>query len=141
MNVMQRPGTVELAADMPEYIIDTDSTISFEVQFSGSKILSEEYVPDAAYQVRIRKLGRFCAKALWGIWPEGNTTYQQHLSGTFSFLINGEKDADTYVLFSRFTTKKRLNLREYYLSSARRLLARACLNMPVSSSLPDKQLM
>lgn len=107
MNVMQRPGTVELAADMPEYIIDTDSTITFEVQFSGSKILSEEYVPDAAYQVRIRKLGRFCAKALWGIWPEGNTTYQQHLSGTFSFLINGEKDADTYVLFSRFTTKKK----------------------------------
>ena len=107
MNVLQRPGTVELAADMPDYIIDTDSTITFAVQLAGQTILTEEYVPDAAYQVRVRKLGRFCAKALWGIWPEGNTTYQQHLSGTFSFLINGQKDTDTYVLFSRFTTKKK----------------------------------
>lgn len=106
MNVIQRPGAIELAADMPDYIIDTDATITFEVEFNGQKILSEEYVPDAAYQVRIRKLGRFCAKALWGGWPSGNTTYQQHLSGTFSFLINGVKDTDTYVLFSRFTSKK-----------------------------------
>lgn len=106
MNVIQRPGAVELAADMPDYIIDTDSTITFDVQFNGQTILSEEYVPDAAYQVRVRKLGRFCAKALWGVWPNGNTTYQQRLAGTFSFLINGEKDADTFVLFSRFTSKK-----------------------------------
>lgn len=106
MNVIQRPGAIELAADMPDYIIDTDSTITFEVEFNGQKILSEEYVPDAAYQVRIRKLGRFCAKALWGVWPSANTTYQQRLSGTFSFLINGAKDTDTYVLFSRFTSKK-----------------------------------
>lgn len=106
MNVIQRPGAVELAADMPDYIIDTDSTITFAVQFNGQTILSEEYVPDAAYQVRVRKLGRFCAKALWGVWPSGNTTYQQRVSGTFSFLINGEKDTDTYVLFSRFISKK-----------------------------------
>lgn len=106
MNVIQRPGAIELAADMPDYIIDTDSTITFEVEFNGQKILSEEYVPDAAYQVRIRKIGRFCAKALWGVWPSANTTYQQRLSGTFSFLINGVKDTDTYVLFSRFTSKK-----------------------------------
>lgn len=106
MNVIQRPGAVCLAADMPDYIIDTDSTITFEVQFNNQKILSEEYVPDAAYQVRVRKLGKFCAKALFGSWPSGNTTYQQRLSGTFTFLINGSKDAETYVLFSRFTTKK-----------------------------------
>ena len=51
MNVIQRPGAVELAADMPDYIIDTDSTITFSVQFNGQTILSEECVPDAAYQV------------------------------------------------------------------------------------------
>ena len=51
------------------YAIDTDYTITFSVQFNGQTILSEEYVPDAAYQVRVRKLGRFCAKALWGLWP------------------------------------------------------------------------
>lgn len=106
MNVIQRPGAVELAADMPDYIIDTDSTITFSVQFNGQTILSEEYVPDAAYQVRVRKLGRFCAKALWGLWPTGRTLFQQKLSGTFSFLINGVKDADSYVLFSRFASKK-----------------------------------
>lgn len=106
MNVIQRPDAVELAADMPDYIIDTDSTITFSVQFNGKTILSEEYVPDAAYQVRVRKLGRFCAKALWGVWPSGDTTYQQRLSGTFSFLINGVKDIDVYVIFSRFTSKK-----------------------------------
>ena len=36
MNVIQRPGAVCLAADMPDYIIDTDSTITFEVQFTYS---------------------------------------------------------------------------------------------------------
>ena len=44
MIVLQRPSAVELAAQMTDYIIDTDVTISFSVQFKGQTILSEEYV-------------------------------------------------------------------------------------------------
>ena len=66
MNVIQRPRTREFCATMQDYIIDTDSTITFSIQYGGKKILDEEYVPDAQNQVHIRRLGKFCGLALWG---------------------------------------------------------------------------
>ena len=59
MNVIQRPRAEEFCATMQDYIIDTDSTITFSVQYGGKTVLEEEYVPDANYQVRVRKLGKF----------------------------------------------------------------------------------
>lgn len=107
MNVIQRPGSIEFASTMPDYIIETEVTINFSVQYQGKTILSEEYVPDGNYQVRIRKLGKFCMNALWGKWPDTDTYSQSAAAGTFSFLINGSKDTDTFLLFSRFQVASR----------------------------------
>lgn len=106
MNVIQRPGAVVFSADFPDYIIDTEDTISFSVKLNDTVILSEEYSPDAAYQVRIRKLGRFLAKALWGVWASGNSTHLDNVAGTFDFYINDVKDCSSFVLFSRCVSKR-----------------------------------
>ena len=71
MNVLQRPREKEFCATMRDYIIDTDVTITFAVKYGGKTILDEEYVPDANNQVRVRKLGKFCELALWGVWCSG----------------------------------------------------------------------
>lgn len=107
MIVLQRPGEVEFALTMPDYIIDTDVSINFSVQYKGQTILSEDYVPDANFQVRIRKLGKFCLNALWGKWADGNSFTQDTVSGVFGFLINGSKDTETFVVFSRIQTNTR----------------------------------
>lgn len=106
MNVIQRPRPREFCATMQDYIIDTDSTITFSIQFGGKKILDEEYVPDAQNQVRIRRLGQFCELALWGAWCEGEMYWQAEASGTFSFYINEVKDTDSLVIYSCLQTRK-----------------------------------
>ena len=60
MIVIQRPRAKEFCATMQDYIIDTDISISFSVQYGGKTILEERYVPDANNQVRIRNLCKFC---------------------------------------------------------------------------------
>ena len=52
MNVIQRPKPREFCATMREYIIDTDSTITFSVRYGGKTVLEEEYSPDADFKVR-----------------------------------------------------------------------------------------
>lgn len=106
MNVVQRPGAQEFCATLTDYIIDTDATISFEIAYNGKTILSEEYVPDATFQVRIRQLGKFCALALWGVWCDLDGVLQNTIAGNFTFRINGEDDTTSYVMFSRMKTKK-----------------------------------
>lgn len=106
MTVTQRPRTREFCANMQDYIIDTDSTITFSIYYGGKKILDEEYVPDAQNQVRIRRLGQFCELALWGEWCEGPMLWQNNASGTFSFYINDTKDTDSLVVYSRMRTRK-----------------------------------
>lgn len=106
MNVLQRPRAKEFCGTMRDYIIDTDVTLTFAVQYGGKTILDEEYVPDANNQVRIRKLGKFCELALWGVWCAGETSWQTDAAGTFRFLINGVQDSESYVMFSRLQTKK-----------------------------------
>lgn len=106
MNVEQRPRAREFCATMRDYIIDTDSTITFAVQYGGKTILEEEYVPDANYKVRTRQLGHFCELALWGVWCAGENTTQNDAAGTFTFLINGVEDMQCFVMFSRLQTKK-----------------------------------
>lgn len=105
MNVIQRPRAREFCATMQDYIIDTDSTITFAVKYGGAKILDEEYVPDANNQVRIRKLGQFCELALWGVWCLDYAP-QSSASGTFTFFINDIEDMQSFVMYSRLQTKK-----------------------------------
>lgn len=102
MTVLQRPRNEEFSSMMQDYIIDTDVTISFKVEYGGKTILQEDYVPDANNQVRIRQLGRFCENALWGVWNAGEVTWQSDLAGTFIFYINDIEDARTEVVYSRF---------------------------------------
>ena len=66
MTIIQKPSIQEVAMNMTDFIIDTDSTINFSVKYGGKTILSEDYVPDANWQVRTYKLGKFLAQALWG---------------------------------------------------------------------------
>lgn len=106
MNVIQRPRSREFCSTMRDYIIDTDKTITFAVEYGGKKVLEEDYVPDANYQVRIRKLGGFCELALWGVWCAGEMSWQADAAGIFTFLINGVKDAESFVMFSRLQTRK-----------------------------------
>lgn len=106
MNVIQRPRTEEFCGTMQDYIIDTDVTIRFAVKYGGKVILDEEYVPDANFQVKVRKLGKFCELALWGVWCAGETSWQTDAAGTFTFLIDGQEDTQSYVMFSRMQTKK-----------------------------------
>ena len=100
MTILQQPSTNEVAMNMTDFIIDTDSTISFSVKYGGQTILSEDYVPDANWQVRTHKLGKFLAQALWGLWPTSDDYEQDHMKGTFDFYINGGFQCSSDVLFS-----------------------------------------
>lgn len=100
MNVIQRPRSREFCATMQDYIIDTDETLTFAVQYGGKKILEEEYVPDGKNQVRTRRLGEFCALALKGTWCNADTQWQPDAAGTFAFLINDVQDATAHVTYS-----------------------------------------
>ena len=100
MTIIQKPSIQEVAMNMTDFIIDTDSTINFSVRHNGKVILSEDYVPDANWQVRTHKLGKFLAQSLWGLWPSSNVFDQTHLKGTFSFYINQTFQCSSEVLFS-----------------------------------------
>lgn len=100
MTILQQPSAHEVAMNMTDFIIDTDSTINFSVKYGSQTILSEDYVPDANWQVRTHKLGKFLAQALWGFWPTSNLFDQTHLKGSFEFYINDVLQCSSDVLFS-----------------------------------------
>lgn len=100
MTIIQKPSIQEVAMNMTDFIIDTDSTINFSVKYGGKVILSEDYVPDANWQVRTHKLGKFLAQALWGLWPTSDVFDQNHLKGAFSFYIDDVLQCTSEVLFS-----------------------------------------
>lgn len=106
MNVIQRPRAHEFCATMQDYIIDTDATITFAVEYGGKKILEEEYVPDASSQVRVRRLGNFCEQALWGVWYAGELYWQEQAAGEFKFYINDVLDTTSEVIYSCLQTGK-----------------------------------
>ena len=100
MTLIQKPSAREVAMNMTDFIIDTDSTINFSVKYGEQTILSEDYVPDANWQVRTHKLGKFLAQALWGLWPTSSVFDQTHLKGTFDFYIDDVLQCSSDVLFS-----------------------------------------
>lgn len=100
MTILQQPSANEVAMNMTDFIIDTDSTIRFSVKYGEQTILSEDYVPDANWQVRTHKLGKFLAQALWGLWPTSSVFDQTHLKGTFDFYIDDVLQCSSDVLFS-----------------------------------------
>lgn len=100
MTLLEKPSAQEVGLNMTDFIIDTDSTINFSVMYGGNKILSEDYVPDANWQVRTHKLGKFLVQALWGLWPTSDTFDQNHLKGSFQFFIDDVLQCTSEVLFS-----------------------------------------
>lgn len=106
MNVLQRPRDREFCGTMRDYIIDTETTITFTVEYGGRKVLEEEYVPDANYQVNIRKLGKFCELSLWSVWCAGEISWQNSSAGVFSFFLNGVLDMQCFVMLSTMRTTK-----------------------------------
>lgn len=100
MTILQQPSANEVAMNMTDFIIDTDSTIRFSVKYGSQTILSEDYVPDANWQVRTHKLGKFLAQALWGLWPTSDVFDQTHLKGTFDFYVDDVLQCSSDVLFS-----------------------------------------
>ena len=100
MTILQQPSAHEVAMNMTDFIIDTDSTINFSVKYGSQTILSEDYVPDANWQVRTHKLGKFLAQALWGLWPTSNLFDQTHLKDSFDFYIDDVLQCSSDVLFS-----------------------------------------
>lgn len=114
--IISKPEASGFAAALADFVIDSDKEVSFEVQYKGSTILSEEYVPDASNQVVVRKIGKFCNNALWGSWPAGNSTAQANQFGTFTFLVDGQTQS-SLVVFSR-TAPARSLAETPFLSSA-----------------------
>ncbi|KAA6330243.1 hypothetical protein EZS27_021038, partial [termite gut metagenome] len=106
MNVIQRPLAKEFSATMKDYIIDSDTVITFSVKYNNKTILDEEYVPDADFKIHVRKLGKFCQQALWGEWCTGSSLLQASAAGIFEFYINDSLDISSYVLFCRMQTNK-----------------------------------
>lgn len=106
MNVLQRPRDKEFCGTMQDYIIDTDVSITFSVEYGGKRILEEYYVPDADYLVKIRKLGKFCENALWSVWCTGEASWQNSSAGVFSFFIDGILDVESFVMLSTLQTAK-----------------------------------
>lgn len=106
MNVIQRPRAREFCATMRDYILSASSGVTFAVSYGGQTILEEEYVPDADGRIHIRRLGGFCELALWGVWCAGETSWQHDAAGDFTFLIDGEEDMTSFVMFSRMQTGK-----------------------------------
>ena len=100
MTLLQQPSAHEVAMNMTDFIIDTGSTLNFSVKFGGQTILSEDYVPDANWQVRTHKLGKFLAQALWGLWPTSNVFDQNHLKGSFEFYIDDVLQCSSDVVYS-----------------------------------------
>ena len=105
MNVIQRPDVQNFCASMKDYIIDTDSTIAFAIEYKGRRILEEEYSPDAEFKVRIRNLGKFCRLALWGTWYSEGDQVQSNAAGTFTYYLNNTVDLSCFVIYSRMFTK------------------------------------
>lgn len=126
MNVIQRPESKSFTSMMLDYVIDTESTIQFTIKYLGKTILDEIYSPDASFQVRIRKLGKLCALALWGRWIEDDAASkaQDTVAGDFTFLIDGIEDATCYVALSRLQLKSD-NKSWDFLSNARKKVTRS----------------
>lgn len=132
MTVIQRPAMLCFAADMADYIIDSDSTITFAIQLNGSLILSERYSPDGANQIRIRKLGRLCRLALWGRFSTGA---QDNAMGSFTFLINDVADSTSTVIFSN--THSKFKAGACWLSSVRNKVTRSSSIEYLSCYIPS----
>lgn len=106
MNVIQRPDVQSFCGSMKDYVIDSDSSITFSVLFEGKTVLNESYAPDKDFQIRIRKLGKFCALSLWGKWCDDGMVIQNNAAGKFTFKINDVTDFEGYVMMSRLFTQK-----------------------------------
>ena len=101
MTISQKPQSLAYAADLNDYIIDSDASITFDVKKGNRFILKETYSPDGHFSIRTHRIGRFLADGLWGRWLEGTSIVQDKVMDDFAFLINGAVDTTSKVIASR----------------------------------------
>ena len=98
MTLLETFREYEFAAEMGDLVIDSDQSIRFSVLCNGTKVLDEEYCPDAQNTIRVRHLDAFCLLPLWGNLKEG---FQKSQCGRFEWQVGGVTQSQTYVFFSR----------------------------------------
>lgn len=106
MTVNQQPQTYCFASMMNDFVIDSDSSITFAMKYEDRKILEETYCPDGNHQIVIRGLGRICRMALWGVWYGTGETKQNNVFGVFNFYIDNVLQCSSTVAYASMATKK-----------------------------------
>lgn len=95
MTITQRPDNYSLTSTIKDFIIESNTDISFEVLLGGESILQEIYSPDNTGKITIRDLGKLFEAYLCG---SINTGLQAGLSKTFNFKINNVDSGSATVL-------------------------------------------
>ena len=101
MVVIQSIPPAEYCGNCPDYILDSDTSLEFEVRRGKQTLLQELYSPDAANTIRVRDIGTLCGLTLWGDLQNG---WQTHLADRFDFYVNGSKLSSTLMYYSRHYT-------------------------------------
>lgn len=101
MTITQSIPAAEFCGNCPDYILDSDASLEFEVRRGNTSILKEVYSPDAANAIRVRDLGTLCGLCLWGDMQGG---WQLHHADSFDFYADGGKLSSTLFYFSRHET-------------------------------------
>ena len=100
MTVTQRPDAIFFAAECKDYIISSDSSITFSItQVSiGKQILRETYSPDTDGMIYIRELSTILQMCLYGVMECPKV--QDHAVDAFQFAINDATDRTSTVVMS-----------------------------------------
>lgn len=98
MVVIQSIPPAEYCGNCPDYILDSDVSLEFEVRRGKQALLQELYSPDAANTIRVRDLGRLCGLALWGDLQGG---WQTHHADRFDFCVDGTLLSSSILYYSR----------------------------------------
>lgn len=103
MTILQSIQSSEFCGNCPDYIIDSDASIDFEVKKDSQSILNERYSPDAVNVIRVRDLGVLCGFLLWGNMQGG---WQMNHAGQFQFYVDGQKQSSTTFYYSRHNNRR-----------------------------------
>lgn len=100
MTVIQRPDTIFFAAECKDYIISSDSSITFSITqvSTGKQILKETYSPDTDGMIYIRELSTILQMCLYGVMECPKV--QDHAVDAFQFAINDVIDRTSTVVMS-----------------------------------------
>lgn len=97
MVIIQSIPPAEYCGNCPDYILDSDVSLDFEVRRGTLSLLLESYAPDGANQIRVRDLGPLCGLSLWGDLQGG---WQTHHADRFDFYVDGVKQSSSIMYYS-----------------------------------------